>query len=403
MALVYKITNKVNGKIYIGETTRTLEQRWKEHCEQANNYEYGSLLHAAIRKYGEDNFTKEIIEDNIPDDIIFEVETSYIIDYNSNDHSIGYNNTLNEKNNVKIISDKETIKKIIDLLKNTDMSYKDIGRSLDINTGVIKAISHGIYYRLNGVKYPIRPINSRLLDSEVLEIAKYLKYTKLSINRIAQLVNCNEKKVWKIDEGKAYSKILLNNGYDVPIRNNSQIRILNRDNGVLENIVEALKDTSKYPTIADISNKLNINMFTISKTNTGIKYKDMVLERYPNITYPIRKINLSSRLSKENLKMIIELLLYTSLTTNQICEFLSLYEIECTGSLYRVNTGARYKNKVLELFPNIDFPIRKNKNKKIIFTNKEDIKKEKEILDKYKIDLNELSVSYGEKKYNPLK
>ena len=400
MALVYKITNKINGKIYIGETTRTLEQRWKEHCLHAKNYEYGSLLHAAIRKYGENNFIKEVIEDNIPDDIVLEVETSYIIDYNSNDHSIGYNNTLNEKNNVIYIKDEEIIKKIIDLLKNTNMSYKDIGRIMNINTGVIKTISRGIHYRIEGIEYPIRPIHSRLTTEEVLEIAKYLKYTKLSINRIADLMNCNEKKVWKIDEGKAYSKILLDNGYKIPIRNNSQIRILNRDNGILENIVEALKDVNKYPNIADISNDLNINMFTIAKTNTGIKYKDMVLEKYPNITYPIRKIKLPNRLSEDNLKMVIELLLYTSLTTNQICEFLSLYGTECTGSLYRVNTGARYKDKVLKLFPNIEFPIRKNKNKRIVFTEPIDIKKEKEILSKYKIDLNELSVSYGEKLYN---
>ena len=31
MAYIYKITNKLNGKIYIGQTSRTVQERWKEH------------------------------------------------------------------------------------------------------------------------------------------------------------------------------------------------------------------------------------------------------------------------------------------------------------------------------------------------------------------------------------
>ena len=74
MAVVYKITNKINGKIYIGQTTRTFEQRWKEHCNDAMNFKDIYLFHNAIRKYGKENFECEILESNIPDELILDVE-----------------------------------------------------------------------------------------------------------------------------------------------------------------------------------------------------------------------------------------------------------------------------------------------------------------------------------------
>lgn len=56
MFIVYKATNSANGKSYIGKTTRSLEQRKKEHIAKSKK---GSMLpfHSAIRKYGDDNFT----------------------------------------------------------------------------------------------------------------------------------------------------------------------------------------------------------------------------------------------------------------------------------------------------------------------------------------------------------
>jgi group I intron endonuclease len=58
---VYLVTNLVNGKKYVGYTTRTIAKRWKEHLTLAAR---GSLLyfHCALRKYGLDNFRVELLE-----------------------------------------------------------------------------------------------------------------------------------------------------------------------------------------------------------------------------------------------------------------------------------------------------------------------------------------------------
>ena len=55
--IIYKVTNKINNKIYIGQTIRTLEERIKEHTRKRN-----SSLYKAFNKYGIENFEIEIID-----------------------------------------------------------------------------------------------------------------------------------------------------------------------------------------------------------------------------------------------------------------------------------------------------------------------------------------------------
>lgn len=52
---IYSITNKINNKVYIGMTTRSVQQRRLEHISRSRYNNYSSKIHSAIRKYGEDN------------------------------------------------------------------------------------------------------------------------------------------------------------------------------------------------------------------------------------------------------------------------------------------------------------------------------------------------------------
>ena len=61
-AYIYKITNNINGKLYIGETEeKNPQKRWKGHIYSIREGKGCPLLRAAFKKYGEENFTFEVI------------------------------------------------------------------------------------------------------------------------------------------------------------------------------------------------------------------------------------------------------------------------------------------------------------------------------------------------------
>ena len=78
MFTIYQITNKINGKSYIGFTTLPSGKRWKRHIYLTNR---GSKIyfHNAIRKYGPENFTCEILEDGWSPEIGLKIREPYWI------------------------------------------------------------------------------------------------------------------------------------------------------------------------------------------------------------------------------------------------------------------------------------------------------------------------------------
>lgn len=100
--IIYKITNKINGKVYIGQTIHSLEARWKRHLKCAKDG-VDTHLYQAIRKYGEDNFVPEIICEAKTKNELNILETYYIQEYDS--IHLGYNMVDGGNNNVMFIPD----------------------------------------------------------------------------------------------------------------------------------------------------------------------------------------------------------------------------------------------------------------------------------------------------------
>ena len=109
--LIYKITNLINNKCYIGQTIKTAEERWKEHQAHAfgsHPNDQNKTLYKAIRKYGVENFTFEVLQDNIETFEQLDKAEIYWIDY-YNSFVKGYNETFGGQQYHKILPNKEII------------------------------------------------------------------------------------------------------------------------------------------------------------------------------------------------------------------------------------------------------------------------------------------------------
>lgn len=95
--IIYKLTNKLNQKVYIGQTRRTLDARLSEHVKDANAGR-GYYISNAIRKYGIENFNIEILAETKDKDVLNHLEEYYIRKYDS--VSCGYNLSYGGNSNV---------------------------------------------------------------------------------------------------------------------------------------------------------------------------------------------------------------------------------------------------------------------------------------------------------------
>lgn len=89
--LIYKATNIINNKSYIGLTTRTLQERKLEHLRHIKTE--NTYFHRAINEYGKDNFLWEIIDDTPSSIKELKEKESYYIQYFNTLAPNGYNIT----------------------------------------------------------------------------------------------------------------------------------------------------------------------------------------------------------------------------------------------------------------------------------------------------------------------
>ena len=133
---IYKITNKLNNKVYIGQTIQKPIERFYQHCaKKCDKYILNMVIHKAIFKYGKDNFTFEVIEE-VPKQQLNEREEYWIKYYNS--YTDGYNSTKGGQKGNKPF--KNIYNKAIIEQYQQGKSLRTIGKMFNIDKATVKSI-----------------------------------------------------------------------------------------------------------------------------------------------------------------------------------------------------------------------------------------------------------------------
>ncbi len=119
MGCIYKITNIINNKLYIGYTTATLKERMRRHKNDDINH--NTLLGRAIKKYGWENFKYEVVVYEDDKEKLLELEQYYIKYFNSKMPN-GYNMTDGGEN----FMEKIILFMVIGIMKKQKKKYQKL-------------------------------------------------------------------------------------------------------------------------------------------------------------------------------------------------------------------------------------------------------------------------------------
>ena len=349
MGCIYMYTNKINNMKYIGQTTGKLSKRHNEHLKRDDSY-----IDRALRKYGEDNFKLEIIEDNIEDRQQLNEREIYWIDF-YNTFNNGYNLTKGGSGTSKF--DTKKALKIINLLKSSNYTMKEIGKIFNCSEYAVSDINLGITCYQKELDYPIRKqkITQKYTQDNLDVVIYLLKQTTYSYQKIAEITNTSFSYVCDVNRGKINGKYKKCN---IPVRKSKHEKS-NMTKALALQIIGYLKKDYSAEKIADI---FGVPYYTVGQINRGKMAicKD-ILEEYPIQKRPHRNKEsaqkLMAKLTSEEVYQIVEMLLHTSLSLEEIARRFSVERV----TVDRINQKKTWKN----LLNDYETPIRTNpKNKK---------------------------------------
>lgn len=197
---IYKITNKENGKSYIGLSV-DIESRWSDHIKKMNSTEqYDKPLYRAFRKYGLSNFIFEILEECKSSELgvkekywIKELKTAY--------EEFGYNSTLGGEGGTFQKLNPSTLNEIFLLLIEGELNNKEIGLLFNVTDQMVSDINCGRSWYNSNYNYPIR--SYKKIDNLCIDCGK--KITK-DVN-VKRCLECSSKAQRKVERPDAETLI----------------------------------------------------------------------------------------------------------------------------------------------------------------------------------------------------
>lgn len=286
MYYIYKFTNKINGKTYIGQTNDIIKRKRGHKSDSFNIKSTGYYLpfHAAIRKYGWDNFDFEIleeVEDTRERKLLNEREIFWINKYHSLTSENGYNITIGGDGCSKpSLSFEERcqlskrfsifeIKDIQNMLCEDYEYFEIIEKYPQLNTSFLSNINIGLNFKREDLEYPLKKFHSSFNLETKMKIIDEIK-ANVPYSKISEKYNISSALLSMINNGKSWHNKNLK--YPLSIRENY-------------NWVEDCKKEIIFSdkTLKQIANDFNISYSTIKLLVSGKHHYD------DKLIYPLRK------------------------------------------------------------------------------------------------------------------
>lgn len=180
---LYLITNKINGKQYVGKTYDTIESRWQDHISKSRSNSNRPLCRA-IRKYGPDNFSIEAVA--VYDKYVLETAEEELIEKLNTFGSQGYNATKGGDGRPYLNLDADDVQVLYTELK----SVKAVARLLKVDQQSVRKLLPVIAtnYGNDANKKRFRLIEEGLEFDSIADCAKLLidcEITKADIKGVA--------------------------------------------------------------------------------------------------------------------------------------------------------------------------------------------------------------------------
>lgn len=284
------LTNTVNNKKYIGQTIQPFENRLAQHKykSKAENLP----LYNSIKKYGWDNFKKEIIDHAESKDDLCEKEIYYINKYDTVKN--GYNMTLGGEGTVSFgrSLNAERVVKIKEMIRDTKYTFKEMSSILEVNINTMFSIyygnswSHieveGFYPRMERLQRD-KPKEStddegskKILSKDIVKSIKTDMVNGLSNKEISIKYNISKYVISRISLGKTYTGVYVEGFYptkkDNLGENNSSSKLTEED---VIRIKAMIRDglSNHY-----ISSLFNVKPNTISRIRNGKRWSHITID-----------------------------------------------------------------------------------------------------------------------------
>lgn len=271
---IYKITNRINGKVYIGQSKEP-NKRFKQHLNDSKD----SIIHLALKKYGIQNFDFKIIEKDIEN--YNEREKYWINFYHAQDRRFGYNILpggeeppiiMGENSSLAIYSE-QVVRKIEEDILHSDLIFEQIAEKYGTSTQYISLINNGYIRHNKELIYPLRVCKNLPFTQETINLIIHdLIYTCLATTTIAKKYNIGEVTVYYINKGEKYRV----DNIQYPIREDYS----RCSTWLLNNLIAEIKN-NRYK-FSEIERMYGLSKSFVNRINQGKIY------RRDNETYPLR-------------------------------------------------------------------------------------------------------------------